>query len=82
MDFKEREYVGVEWINLAQDRVQCHILASMVLKFGVTKKADNLVCSKRLVSHVVPCLAELVEDTIRSLQWIAWRTSLFPPCSS
>lgn len=36
MDLKEKGYGGVEWINLAQGRVQWHVLASKVMKFGVT----------------------------------------------
>jgi hypothetical protein len=77
MNLKERGYVGVEWINLAQVWVQWQALASMVMRFGVAKKAGNLVSSKRLVSHVIPCPTKLVKNTIRCLQWIALRTSLF-----
>lgn len=76
MDLKERGYVGVEWINLAQVQVQWQALASTVMRFDVTKKAGNLVSTKRLVSHVVPCPTKLVKNTTRCLQWIALRTFL------
>jgi hypothetical protein len=67
MDLKESGYGGVEWIYLAQGRVQWKALASTVLNFGVAKKTSNLVSSKRLVPHVVPRPTELVADMSRCL---------------
>jgi hypothetical protein len=45
IELKERECVGVEWVNLAQDGVQLRIIVKLYWRFWFHKKARNiLIC--------------------------------------
>jgi hypothetical protein len=41
MDFMEREWGGVDWIHLAQDRDKWRALVNTVMNFGFSKRRGN-----------------------------------------
>jgi hypothetical protein len=45
MDPKERSWVGVAWIHLAQDRDQWRAVVNMVMNLRVPEKMENLLTS-------------------------------------
>jgi hypothetical protein len=50
MDHREREWEGVDWIHLAEDRNQWQTLASMVINFRLLLKAGNFLTSRVNIS--------------------------------
>jgi hypothetical protein len=43
MDLKEIGYEGMDWIHLAQDRDQCHVLVNTVMNILTLQKVEHLL---------------------------------------
>jgi hypothetical protein len=48
-ELKEMGCKGVDWIQLAQDRILCQILVTMISNFSITK-IENIMASSATVS--------------------------------
>jgi hypothetical protein len=46
MNLKETESEGVDWINLAQDRLQWRTLTNMAMKIRIPQKERNFSSSR------------------------------------